>query len=339
MTAKSYLGGSKLGLIGFKRFTNAMCLPFVLFACEAPLEMQGVEETLEESVRRTDVVQDVVVLPDQTAIFVGGDGLVLEYSADSQHILRSQLGSFSAFPSLIDITMCPDNSVYALSLDGDVWEREAQGNWSAKPVDTEETLQAIECAPDGKLWLAASFSTLFKSEDRGGSWQSFSTYEDAFLTELDFVNQNTGFAVGEFGTLMKTNNAGESWDNLASTPYDFYPLSSFFLDEQTGWVGGLNGDILKTSDGGQSWSNEKVNSEAPIYRIQEIAGEVYAIGNSGTFLRYANNAWVTVNKGINTYGYLRAIAGNENAIYLGGQALATKISMANSPNQTTKINE
>ena len=47
-----------------------MCLPFVLFACEAPLEMQGVEETLEESVRRTDVVQDVVVLPDQT-LFVG----------------------------------------------------------------------------------------------------------------------------------------------------------------------------------------------------------------------------------------------------------------------------
>ena len=109
MTAKSYLGGSKLGLIGFKRFTNAMCLPFVLFACEAPLEMQGVEETLEESVRRTDVVQDVVVLPDQTAIFVGGDGLVLEYSADSQHILRSQLGSFIAFPSRSTGKKCRNN--------------------------------------------------------------------------------------------------------------------------------------------------------------------------------------------------------------------------------------
>ncbi len=111
-----------------------------------------------------------------------------------------------------------------------------------------------------------------------------STYEDAFLTELGFVNQKTGFAVGEFGTLMKTTNAGESWDNLASTPYDFYPLSSYFLDEQTGWVGGLSGDILKTSDGGQSWSEEVVASEAPIYRIQEVAGEIYAIGNSGTFL-------------------------------------------------------
>ena len=332
-------GGGKLGFSGFKRFSDVICLPFVLFACEAPLDMQGVEKSLVESVRRTDVIQDVVVLPNQTAIFVGGDGLVIEHAADAQNIHRSQLGSFGEYPSLIDITICPDNSVYALSLDGDVWAREAQGNWLARPVDTEETLQAIECAPDGKLWLAASFSTLFKSENKGVSWQDFSTYEDAFLTELDFVNQNTGFAVGEFGTLMKTTNAGETWDNLASTPYDFYPLSSFFLDEQTGWVGGLNGDILKTSDGGLSWSNEKVNSEAPIYRIQEIAGEVYAIGNSGTFLRYAKDAWVTANIGINTFGYLRAIAGNENAIYLGGQALATKISMTNSPNQTTKINE
>lgn len=336
MTAKSYLGGSKLGFIGFKRFTGVMFLLFVLIACEAPLEMQGVEQSLKDSVRRTDVIQDVILLPDGTAIFVGSDGLVLEYSTDSQNILRSQLGSFSAFPSLIDITICPDNSVYALSLDGDVWEREAQGNWLPNPVDTEETLQAIECAPDGKLWLAASFSTLFKSEGRGEDWQSFSTYEDAFLTELDFVNKNTGFAVGEFGTLMKTNNAGESWDNLASTPYDFYPLSSFFLNEQTGWVGGLSGDILKTTDGGQSWSSETVNSEAPIYRIQEIAGEVYAIGNSGTFLRYTDEAWVNADIGVSTFGYLRAIAGHENAIYLGGQALATKISMTPSSNQTTK---
>lgn len=328
-----------MGFTWFKRFTGVICLLFVLFACEAPLDMQGVEKSLEESVRRTDVIQDVVVLPDQTAIFIGGDGLVIEHAADGQNIIRSQLGSFGKYPSLIDITMCPDKSIYALSLDGEVWAREGQSNWLAKPVNTEETLQAIECAPDGKLWLAASFSTLFKSEDKGESWQDFSTYEDAFLTELDFVNQNTGFAVGEFGTLMKTTNAGESWDNLASTPYDFYPLSSYFLDEKTGWVGGLNGDILKTSDGGQSWTNETVNSEAPIYRIHEIAGEIYAIGNSGTFLRYTKDAWVTGDISISTFGYLRAIAGNENAIYLGGQALATKISMTNSQNQTTKINE
>ncbi len=331
-----------MGFTGLKRFTGVMCLPFVLIACEAPLEMQGVEKTLEENIRRTDVIQDVVVLPDQTAIFVGGDGLVLEYAGAGENIARSQLGSFGAYPSFIDVTLCPDNSVYALSLDGDVWARETTGSWQAKPVDTEETLQAIECAPDGNLWLAASFSTLFKSTDKGASWQDFSTYEDAFLTELGFVNQKTGFAVGEFGTLMKTTNAGESWDNLASTPYDFYPLSSYFLDEQTGWVGGLSGDILKTSDGGQSWSEEVVASEAPIYRIQKVAGEIYAIGNSGTFLRYAGDAWVDADIGVTTFGYLRAIAGHEDAIYLGGQALATKISMASSAasaNQTTNTNE
>ena len=316
-----------MGLRGLKRFMAAVCLPFVLSACEAPLDMRGVEKTQKETVRRTDTFQDVVTLTDKSAVFVGGDGIVLEFSSNGE-VSRSQLGEFGARPSFVDVTACSNDAVFALSLDGNVWQRVASGSWQIIPVPTEETLQAIECGADGTLWLAASFSTLFKSADVGKTWQDFSTYEDAFLTELRFVDAATGFAIGEFGTMMKTVNGGDSWDNLASTPYDFYPLSSYFADAQTGWLGGLSGDILKTSDGGQTWYREQVDSEAPIYRIAKVGDRIFAIGNYGTFLQYEGEAWVRADTGITTFGYLRAIAGNQETLFLGGQALATKLPLS-----------
>jgi len=312
-----------------KSLLAAVCL-LVLTACEAPLDMQGVEQAQKEAVRRTDTFQDVVTLADATAaVFVGGDGIVVEFLSDGE-VLRTQLGSFGAYPSLIDVTRCSDDTVFALSLNGSVWEREAPETWRARRVPTEESLFAIECTTDGTLWLAASFSTLLKSSDKGVTWQDTSTYEDAFITDIRFVDSATGFAVGEFGTMMKTVNGGDSWDNLASTPDDFYPLSSYFLDAQTGWLGGLSGDILKTIDGGQTWVPERVDSEAPIYRIQKVGDQLRAVGNYGTFLRYSGEAWVQADIGINTFGYLRAVSGNQETMFIGGQALATRLAIPDS---------
>lgn len=292
--------------------------------------MSGVEDAEEKLVRRTDAFQDVLVTSGSEAIFVGARGIAVEFNAAGMAHLRTQLGSPGAYPDLIDITACPDQMVYALSIDGDVWHREAGGRWRPHKIETEETLLSLTCAPDGRLWAVGSFTTLVNSPDGGKSWKTISLDEDAFLTGISFPDARTGYAIGEFGAVLKSTDGGRDWENLNTLPYDFYPLTSYFDTPQVGWVGGLDGAILVTRDGGRSWRKQRVDSRAPIYRIKRIANRIYAVGNYGTILIYNNNQWVTADDiKLNSLGYLRAIAGTKEAVYLGGQSLATRIDKNN----------
>ena len=62
--------------------------------------------------------------------------------------------------------------------------------------------------------------------------------------------------------------------------------------------------------------------------LQKVGDRIFAIGNYGTFLQYEGEAWVKADTGITTFGYLRAIAGNQETLFLGGQALAAKLPLS-----------
>lgn len=77
-----------------------------------------------------------------------------------------------------------------------------------------------------------------------------------FLSSVDFVDANTGYAVGGAGTILKTTDGGENWTIL-----DPGIMASFksvdFIDANTGYAAGNHSTygikILKTTDGGISW--------------------------------------------------------------------------------------
>jgi photosystem II stability/assembly factor-like uncharacterized protein len=84
---------------------------------------------------------------------------------------------------------------------------------------------------------------------------------DAALNSLSFINQSTGWAVGDRGVIWHTEDAGATWRQQQS------PVSSslnavFFVDAHRGWaVGGqcqpytsaTRGIVLRTDDGGTTW--------------------------------------------------------------------------------------
>jgi len=71
------------------------------------------------------------------------------------------------------------------------------------------------------------------------------------ISEVDFINENIGWVVGQSGLIAKTTDSGLSW-NIQENGTGLGLQSVFALDENKVWALG-SGVILKTEDGGETW--------------------------------------------------------------------------------------
>lgn len=99
----------------------------------------------------------------------------------------------------------------------------------------------------------SSGGVILKTINGASSWTIQS--EDVFpgLMAIDFINKDTGFAVGYNGIIIKTINGGTTWTSIASG------LTSHLRDvsfptRDTGYVVSLSGEVLKSTDMGSTWS-------------------------------------------------------------------------------------
>ncbi len=286
--------------------------------CEAPLNLDGIDQTRKETLRRYDQFQAATVSKDNI-IVVGSDGVVLIVSkTDPDKIIRKKVAPSAA---LIDITTCPDNSLIALDMQRKIWISNDEGqSWRSQIIDNAEVPQAITCDPPNQIWVVSGFSTILKTADQGESWTTTSLDEDLFFTTIQFVDQKIAFITGEFGTVLKTTDGGEEWEYLNPLANEFYPQDSLFIDELTGWVVGLNGTILKTANGGESWERQETGTGIPFYSIVAVGENVFAGGENGIVMKLENNVWHSHDHGKPVRFYLRAMApvGTNKLLIAGG---------------------
>ena len=150
------------------------------------------------------------------------------------------------------------------------------------------------------------------------------------LTEVSFVDENNGFAVGEFGTVLRSSDGGANWDRLNDIPNEFYPMAAAFRDLQHGWVGGLDGVIWHTADGGQTWKRELSISKSPIYRIVAAKnGRTFAVGGAATLIEYGADGWQAYEGAPPVLAYLRAldVLDNGDLLIAGGGGTLAKVSV------------
>jgi photosystem II stability/assembly factor-like uncharacterized protein len=70
---------------------------------------------------------------------------------------------------------------------------------------------AVHCRGE-KIWVVGRpGSVVFHSPDHGKSWQLQSTEQPLPLNGVFFLDEQTGWAVGEFGTVLGTSDGGKSW--------------------------------------------------------------------------------------------------------------------------------
>jgi photosystem II stability/assembly factor-like uncharacterized protein len=132
---------------------------------------------------------------------------------------------------------------------------------------------------------------------------------DAYLTSLQFFNENTGNIFGwnsglySGGYFYKTTNGGTNWDSMPMPSYmsTIYLEKQSFINASTGYVCGFSNKIFKTTNGGVSWSyslapystmgNQSYNA---IQFLNEQTG--YIGGRFGIRAKTTNggNNWITL---------------------------------------------
>jgi photosystem II stability/assembly factor-like uncharacterized protein len=75
------------------------------------------------------------------------------------------------------------------------------------------------------------------------------------IQDLQFVDAQTGWAVGEAGQILKTVDGGTTWTAQVSN-VDAALTTVRFASPTVGWAVGLSGTVLRTEDGGQTWARQ-----------------------------------------------------------------------------------
>ena len=100
------------------------------------------------------------------------------------------------------------------------------------------------------------------------------------LFDVEFVNQNFGWAVGFSGTIIKTIDGGVNWFNQ----YSGIRTSLFgvsFSDIENGTCVGNFETILNTTDGGQHWNIQSIGTTKYYFDVFDINEDVGIIVGEG----------------------------------------------------------
>jgi len=160
---------------------------------------------------------------------------------------------------------------------------------------------------------------IMKTENGGGLWTTQSTNWPRFV-DIRFVNEQTGFIVGDSGLILKTSDSGVTWiKNVSGTEVLLRTIR--FVNPQTGWIAGDGGVILKTTDGGENWISQSSGTTVELRYISFFDSQNGWIGglNQGVHLFTTNggNTWQPFVIGSNIYISDICFTGPQNGIGVG----------------------
>ena len=174
------------------------------------------------------------------------------------------------------------------------------GSWSLQISDTTDQNVSLSllysvCFADENVGYAVGgkydslsdhLTQIIKTMDGGSHWVYQTVgLQDFFLFDVYFINEDTGWTVGENGRVFGTQDGGSHWVAQASnTSAILWSVS--FRSASVGWVVGGGGTLLKTLDGGTSWIQQNNPSPDELRSVCFPTDSVgYACGDNGTILK------------------------------------------------------
>jgi photosystem II stability/assembly factor-like uncharacterized protein len=149
-------------------------------------------------------------------------------------------------------------------------------SWASQTIGTDESIVDVDFHPGSTTgWLVGgqltgTGSVIRKTTD-GNNWSAPVVLPGpisiGILNGVDFVDLQTGWAVGSGGRILKSTDGGASWTaQISGTTSELSAVN--FLGAQTGWATSvLGGEILRTTNGGASWSVANVGANIVIRDI------------------------------------------------------------------------
>lgn len=204
--------------------------------------------------------------------------------------------NFALCPSSLDITSIHfinattgfgfgSGSVYIKSTDaGQSWQEFTIG------VGSINQYFDADMTANGNLHAVGTYGAMIRSTNSGTSFVSQPFVTEHSITDIEFLNVSTGYAVAGFGDgdILKTTDAGETWVSQVST-YTLPLYGIAFTSPETGYLAGSI-NIKKTTNGGTNWVDVYTSNQ------NEIFGDIfftnintgYAVGSYGRLLKTTN---------------------------------------------------
>jgi len=170
---------------------------------------------------------------------------------------------------------------------GTTWDTIQISNVDLKSIlfIDEDNGWAVGTTPNQELFIT-------HTSNSGISWQEQNNINIPGwgLIDVDFIDSEYGFAVGNFGALIKTTDGGnswtESWGNLDPNLFwsDYQLTGVYFPELLNCWVtgyslysGGYRTMVAHTTDGGANWDTLSFSSSYG-------AGDIFFINDSDGFI-------------------------------------------------------
>ncbi len=156
---------------------------------------------------------------------------------------------------------------------------------------------------DGVAGVQIVENHLYSTPAAGISWQQQISGTAYDLWSVYFINDSTGWTVGNEGTILTTHNGGQSWQqqNSGITAEMF---GVFFIDENTGWAVGREGSILHTVDGGNQWTGQSSGTNLTLRSVIFVDdSQGWIVGEDGIILHTLDGGanWQNQNSGTASY--------------------------------------
>ena len=196
-------------------------------------------------------------------------------------------------------------------------------------------LFAVSVIDDQNVAVIGDKSTYMRTHDGGKTWESETlkfaqtdvdadlmlAFEDPVLYDVDFLDANNGYIVGEFGKIYHTTDGGKTWTQqqdsvMDDSVLDILDLPTFFdvefRDSQHGIACGLDGRIATTDDGGNDWNFVQSNVAEfidPFYSATILPNGIkWVVGSSGqVVVAQPGGQFAKGNFGSEIYSWLRRI--------------------------------
>ena len=144
-------------------------------------------------------------------------------------------------------------------------------------------------------------------------------WKNATLSDVDFVDQNSGWVVGMSGLIMNTTDGGMNWTKQQSGTTEWLQ-SAFFINSDNGFVVGSNGIILKTTDRGANWTQQYSGTGDALHDVFFVdVDHGIAVGSNDVILQTTNGGadWIKRSSGFSSDFQAIFMLGTNNGYAVG----------------------
>ena len=242
----------------------------------------------------TQALRAVTFIDENIGIIAGFNGLILR--TDDGGTTWNTITSGTILP-LRSISFPSHDTGYIGGGHGTILKTiDAGVTWTALTSGLDSDVINIRFANNDVGYAVSSGSNLtgfligrvIKTIDGGLTWSTVYYNSNDGLLGLAVPSENIAYAGGKNDLIVKTSDGGQSWTIADSGLTNHQIRAAFFLNENRGWFGCDIGDIFYTENGGATWTNQTVNANGiyGIYFPSTTTG--YAVGASGSILKYYN---------------------------------------------------